>query len=423
MHPLLKPRVALTLLLALTALLVFRGVLPALSKVDTDFPNYFTAAKIVSDHGDVDRLYDDAWFQEQMHRYGTGSLGKFSPFPPPTALLFVPIAHLDELTALRVITMLNAFFLIAAVILLSRVLAWPLTDTAVFVLLAGTAVLNNLKYGQIYIFVSCAMILGYYLYLRSKPLIAGACFGLFTPIKYYPIVLLAHFSATRKWQVVLGGVTAIAGVVALGIFTLGWKLHDEFIGSILGHHLVANMQNPFAASFQSFDSLLRRLFVFDPEHNPHPLWAIPALQVIGLLVIKISILVMTLATLVKSAKENASLPDDVSVGLLGVATLLLAPATATYHMVLLWLPIGLLVNRCRQEGQMNYAYSILACYALIGFFPYGWTDPLAERGLLVVFAYPRLLLLATILALCIRSVWTLGNADRRGANSDPVLHG
>ena len=75
-------------LLVLLALFVFyRGVLPGFRQVDSDFPNYYTAAKIVADGKDVNRLYDDSWFQSQIRSYGMQLQGKFSPFPPVTALV------------------------------------------------------------------------------------------------------------------------------------------------------------------------------------------------------------------------------------------------------------------------------------------------------------------------------------------------
>src|SRR5580698_8146206 len=94
---------AAVVLAGLTAVLLVKGILPAMSGLNTDFPNYLTAAKIVADGGPAERLYDIPWFQEQMRRYriGNPSEGKFAPFPPPTALLLVPLARLAPLDALR----------------------------------------------------------------------------------------------------------------------------------------------------------------------------------------------------------------------------------------------------------------------------------------------------------------------------------
>src|SRR5215831_11056017 len=87
--------IAIFLFVALTAIVAVRGIAPPFSRIDSDFPNYLTAAKIVANGGDTARLYDDAWFQDEMRRYGMNVAGKFSPFPPPTALLMIPFAGLD----------------------------------------------------------------------------------------------------------------------------------------------------------------------------------------------------------------------------------------------------------------------------------------------------------------------------------------
>src|SRR5262249_45061634 len=108
------------MLVGLSAYVLLQGVVPALSRIDSDFPNYFTAARIARDAQDATRLYDDPWFQQQMRRYGVGSDGKFAPFPPPTALLLVPLAHLTPLAALRVVTAVNVVCLLLSMFLLVR---------------------------------------------------------------------------------------------------------------------------------------------------------------------------------------------------------------------------------------------------------------------------------------------------------------
>jgi hypothetical protein len=403
--------VAILLFAALAFLLTARGFVPAMSKIDSDFPGYFTAAKIVVEGGDVARLYDNAWFQDQMRLYHIGnkpSEGKFSPFPPPTALLLVPLAQLEPLNALRVMTGVSVLCLVYAIVLLARILSWSLIDSAVFILLSGNAVIGALRLGQPYILVSLTCLLGYYAYLNRKPVLAGACFGLFAPIKYFPVVILTYFAYRKEWKLILGGATAILAVALTSIGVLGWKIHEDFLSSVLGNHLVANMsmQDPFTASFQSFDTLFRRLFLFDATLNPGPWMALPRLQVAGVIISKASIFLAGVATLFKLARSaggNAAAP---SIGLLGVLTLLLAPATATYHFVLLWLPVGLLVDYFYRQGAHAHAYFILGTYALIGFFPYRFTIPFEGHGGLTVLAYPRLLLLLAMFTACVYFVWS-----------------
>jgi hypothetical protein len=423
-----KRPVAILLFIALMWVLVARGIVPAFSKMDTDFPNYLTAAKIVADGGDTDRLYDNLWFQDQMRRYqiGKASEGAFKPFPPPTALLLIPLTRFEPLNALRIMTGVSVLCLICSIALLARILSWSFADSGAFILLSGYAVLGALRLGQPYILVSLSCILGYYAHLKGRPLLAGMCFGLFTPVKYFPIVILAYFAFRKEWKIVLGGAIAIAIVSAVSIGVLGWKIHEDYLSSVLGNHLIAklDMQDPFTASYQSFDSLFRRLFIFDATLNPRPLWAFPRLASVGLIITKVSILLAAIATLVKLARSGAASTTGLSIGILGICTLLLAPATASYHFVLLWLPVGLLVNGFCRESASLYAYFILGAYSLIGFFPYGHAFRFEGRGGLTALAYPRLFLLLAIFMACVHFIWNQQRESPRfvdgGSLHDPV---
>ena len=394
---------AIALLIALVTFECVRGVLPALSRIDTDFPNYLTAAKIVADGRNPDQLYDDAWFRAQMRGYGMNTRSSFNPFPPPTALVLLPLAGLQPLTALRVMTAVNVLCLIGAALALARVLGWGVVESGVFVLLSGDAIISCLRFGQIYIVISTLCILGYYAYLKGRPWLAGACFGLFAPIKYLPVIYPAYLASRKQWKVALGAVFTILAVALSSVAVLGWKIHETFLMSVLGNHLIAHLgqQDPFTTAFQSFDSLFRRLFVLDPTLNPYPFWPSPLAHVVATALAK-TIVVLAAATalvqLSRGAKDAAVGP---SLGILGLLVMLIAPATATYHFTLLWLPVGLLVNYLNSQGARLAAYFVLCTYALIGFFPYKYTYPFEGRGGLTVLAYPRLFLLVAMFAVCV----------------------
>jgi hypothetical protein len=398
---------AALLVIVLTMMIFAKGVLPAMSTLNTDFPNYFTAAKIVADGGPADRLYDNSWFQEQMRRYGVGvpSEGKFSPFPPPTALLLLPLARLQPIDALRIVTLCSVACLLASIILLAKVLSWSTIDAAVFVLLSGYAIVSGLRFGQPYVIVSLSCILGYYAYLKSRPLLAGICFGLFAPIKYFSVPLLVYFATRKQWKLALSGVMTILLIVFAGIAVLGWPVHAKFL-SILESHLIGRlaMQDPFTASFQSFDSLFRRLFVFDSTFNPVPLGSMPRLQPMAVVVTKLAIFGVAMATMLRLTRNGAAAAAP-CIGIIGILTLLLAPATATYHFALLWLPVGLLINFAFQKSARGCAYLMLGAYALIGVFPYRYTAPFEGRGGLSVLAYPRLWLLLALLIVGLYASW------------------
>jgi hypothetical protein len=404
--------VAMVLTAVLALLLIVRGVVPALSRIDSDFLNYLTAAKIVVDGGDVRQLYDDAWFQQQLTHYAPGVVmqGKFSPFPPPTALLLVPLSALSPLAALRVTTVISLLCTLLASALLARTLAWPAADAAVVVLSSGYAIGNGLRLGQPYMLVSLSCVLGYYAWRRSRPLLAGLTLGVFVPIKYFPVIILACLGYLRQWRVLAGALIAVAAVALLSIGVLGWEIHRQYLVSVLGQHLSAHLsgQDPFSVSFQSWDSLYRRLFVPDAVLNPNPWRMQPALAPIATVLTKAAVALLTLLAiwrLRRLHREDVQAMAAPCIGLLGIDALLLAPATASYHFVLLWLPVALLVDYLLRARQRGAAFGVLGLYALIGFFPYRFTAPFEGRGGLGVLAYPRL---ALLLAMLLSSVVAIG---------------
>jgi hypothetical protein len=244
-------------------------------------------------------------------------------------------------------------------------------------------------------------------------------------VKYFPLVMVAYLGWWRRWRVLAGSVLVILLVSALSIALLGWKVHAQFLSTVLGNHLVGElgMQDPFTAAFQSFDSLFRRLFVFDAAANPHPWHAAPALQSVGVLLTKTLLLLLAMATLVRLARALGVAAIAPSIGLLGITTLLLAPATATYHLILLWLPVGLLVDFLLREHAEACGYFLLAGYALIGFFPYRFTVPFEGRGGLTVLAYPRLFILLSMFLACGLCLWRLAGAHGRTTASARAADG
>jgi Glycosyltransferase family 87 len=400
------------LLVGLAAHVITKGVMPALTAIDADFAGYYVSARIVSAGQDVSKLYDDVWFREQVHRYGAespGNSGKFAPFPPPTALLLLPLASYKPLTALRIVTGLSVLCLLCSMLLLSAMLRWRLLDSALFVLVAGDALLSCLQFGQPYIIISTCCLLGYYLYREHRPWAAGLCTGLFIPIKYYPVVVLAGLALHKEWKVVLGGCIAIAAVALLSVGILGWKIHQIFLLSIFSEHLIGHLSlrdvaPPFTAVYQSFDTLFNRWFIPDPVSNPHPLLAAPALATFGIIVTKAILVLLAMVVLVRIIRNPPANAVGSTVGIIGMLVMLIAPATATYTCVLLWLPVALLIEYFLATGAAAAACFLLAGYAVMGFLPYARLYPFEGRGGLTVLAYPRLFLLLALFLGCVQAL-------------------
>jgi hypothetical protein len=385
-----------------------RGVVPAWTQVATDFPNYYTAGRIVAAGDTTGRLYDDDWFQGRIRAVGLTQQGKFSPFPPETALLFVPLALLQPLDALRLMTVFSLVLLGVCVVTLSRLFGIRPSHAATFVLLSGLGLWNCLRFGQLYIDVSACCIIGYCFFVRKNPLVSGFFFGLLLPVKYYPLVFVLHFLLLREWRVVVAALVTALAVEGAGILVMGWDIHRQFLFSVLPQHLGSDFsgQDPFASAFQSWDSFFRRLFVFDAARNPHPFLAAPAAYTLTKAVVVVSLAASAVGSLVVLLRRRSPRINDCSPAILGILALLIAPGTATYHYVLLWLPCGLLLNALRKHGQWKLFTAVLTLYAVIGFIPYRLFSNIATGPLLGFMAYPRLFIVLALFILALATAHT-----------------
>ncbi len=388
-----RPVQTFVLLIPLALFAIIKGVIPAFTQIQTDFPNYYIAGAIARTGVGVERLYDDAWFQEQIKANGMDQQGKFSPFPPPTALLFVPLSLLEPLTALRIVTLVNMLLLALSIWILSKLFSLSLVEATTFVLLSGWGLVNCFRFGQLYIALSLSMLVSYYLLQRKKAILSGVSAASLLPIKYFSVVLLIHFALRREWKTLLAAFVTIALVVCISIATLGWKIHEEWLLTVLGQHLQSNLsqQDPFSSVFQSFDSLLRRLFVYNATWNTAPLVNAPALYV----TLKLSCIIAAIAiagcALVVITKKTGS--TELALVILCLLGLVIAPATATYHYLLLWLPLGILLSHFRSTDNKRYFWLTLVLYSSIGFLPYSFFRQFDGEGVLTFLAYPRLFLL------------------------------
>src|SRR5438477_10056473 len=87
------------------------GIIPGW-QMQSDFPNYFTASQLLTERSDFSKFYDNGWFQQQIISHGMNTAGKFTPFTPPTALIFIPLTPFDPLTAKRIWLLLNLLLII-----------------------------------------------------------------------------------------------------------------------------------------------------------------------------------------------------------------------------------------------------------------------------------------------------------------------
>lgn len=380
---------------ALVAAVVWWGVRPGLRMPAGDFANYYTAARVAASGEELTPAYTDfLWFQTRIDAGGfAGQLGSFIPHPPATALVMLPLVGFEPLRAKQIWTLANVVVAAACVAALAALagLRWPVAALAL--LATGVALANDFAFGQMYLPLLLSLAGGLLLVERRRELLGGLALGVLLPIKPIAAPLVVYFALRRRWRVVGGAAAAAAVVTAVSVAALGWGLHERYLTVVLPHQMAGMLQDPFHPYWQSWQSMTRRMFVFEPTLNPNPAAVAPAFAA----------LVAALATaagwgatvLLLRAAPNAARLHYAAIVL---ATLASAPGGATYHMVIVALPVALLVGELQgSPDNRPLLVATAACAVALGLplvawarrFDGGWTTPLA---------YPRLWLLAALLA-------------------------
>jgi hypothetical protein len=347
------------------------GVIPGWSDIQSDFPNYYVAAQLIHSDKDSLRLYDNDWFQEQILSHGIKAQGKFAPFPPPTAFILYPLTFLEPLSAKRVWLCFN-LLLIPPVILLMRKVSG--TSSALCTLLltgSGLTLANNLMLGQVYLLLLISMLISMILLQGNSRWIPGALLGFGIAVKYFPLVFIPGLIRAKKWIVLAWIVFTLFLLNFLALLIFGMNTYTEFLDHVLFRHFAGELegQSPWSSSFQSWNSLAHVMFRYHVLENPDPL--INSNLLFNLMKIGIPLFILTLTGYVFTGIRGNKMQMECSVMLLSAMILFLTPAGATYHHLLLILPLTLYLRIFRPgRGLFNTSFLILfLCLSISGIFP------------------------------------------------------
>ncbi len=355
---LVRPRIVHAAALVALVWFCYRTILPAWSQPSSDFPNYYTAAKVARSRLPLHLYYDWTWFQRQIHYAGVdGQLGGYIPQTPLTLAPFIPLSLAPAARARQIWVLLNCAFLAISLWLLSRITNLTIAQLWLIAFSAGDALRNNFLLGQYYVFLLAVLTGAAYCFIRRRDRWAGAWLGLAFILKLYGGPLFLLVLAKRRWRA--AAVFALV-CVAAACFCIAWFGAGEvarYATQIMPRSITGETLDPFHASNNTASTLLRRVFMKEDELNPHPLAYVPFLFFMCQAVFTLGILVFTWMGTVTS-------PEGSSARLLAwwlVAILLVSPNTASYTFVLLILPVALLFDEMRRSRW----FLVLAAFVLV----------------------------------------------------------
>ncbi len=327
------------------------------TEVETDFPNYYTAAVLARRHMPLPRFYDWTWFQRQMNYAGTErQLGGYIPQTPLTMVPLIPLSWLAPQNAKQVWLICNLIFLAISAALIGRITRLS-AGTVLLIAFAGYLSLeSNFVLGQYYIFVLLFLTLGVWSLIRGRAFAGGFWMGVICMLKLYSAPFFLYFLWKRQWRAALGMLAACAALGALSIAWFGWDANVSYMTSVFSRASENAILDPYNPGTGTFTNLLRRTFVMEPELNPHPLFEAPFLCFVLRPLLTLSVLVIPLLALPRAAALE---PRALTWFL--IAILLSSPNTASYVFIVLLLPIALLLP----DASRRWTVALIAIFILL----------------------------------------------------------
>jgi Glycosyltransferase family 87/WD40-like Beta Propeller Repeat len=373
------------LLVVLLVQMGLRTAPKAWNTLSSDFPSYYLTARLTREHYDTTRIYEWIWLQRQKdHRVIDQRIVGMVPSTPFSTVFVYPFALMPALVAKHCWLIFNLGLLLATLVFLRYLTASSWRHVFLVAALSGPLRANFLL-GQYYILLLFLLTLACWLYLGQRRFTAGLLVGLAAGLKIFPIIYFLLFIRKRDWRALTGGVAAFLGSFAVSILIFGWELNRIYLSQVLPAAFRGEALGPYNLQAASLSSLLHRLFIYEPQLNPHPAVNIPWMFSIFHPILQMAVVVP--AILLTVPEEHNPRRVRLEWAAILLASLAISTAAASYLFTLLILPVALIFGVLREEGKHLWAAVLLLLYVAAGFLG-GKSD--GGEGWAALAAVPRL---------------------------------
>ena len=346
------------------------------------FASYYTASNLLIEGESVADFYDDDWFSSKVEEHVPGVYEIYLVNMPTTSLLFLPIAGFDYKSAKLIWNIFNLVFLFVIVWFIINQMkfsdAW--LPFVLLIFLSFQPIYANIFFGQVYIFIFCLLVLGWFALESGNEKLTGIIIGLVFILKTAGLFLFVLLIVQKKWKSLLWAFFIVA---ILFFVTLPFLKLDSW--SAYTNRLFDYSSSPTLSvtAYQSIHSFFHHLFIFDKRWNPEPLIILPFIGKSLTIIFSILILIVTVISTYRYKKS------DLAFGMFIIVGIILSPASIDYHYILLLIPILILLNWLR-KNQSQLLWSVFIGSVILIAISLPYTSSKISSGIWSVFAYPKL---------------------------------
>jgi hypothetical protein len=367
--------------------------------LNTDFPNYYMAARLAHEGYDTSRMYEWSWIErEKDHRDVDIRVIGLLPITPLSTLAVWPLTGLAPLTAKHIWILANLAFLIPIGWMLRAMTRLSYQQTALALSLCFP-LYRNLLFGQFYILVLLLVVAACWSYLRGFRVLAGALVAIAAACKVFPALLLIFFLQRREWRALVSGIVAGLAAVAVSVAIFGWNVHRVWLCQILPWTLHGEGLQPYATS-ASIAGVLHCLFLSEPQWNPHPWHSSPLCY--ALLLPAMQMVFFAPAVLLIRRDDRTQSRILLEWSALLTAALAVSTIPASYNFVLMVMPVCVVASILLQRKRYVWLAALVIAYLGIGF---PMPSPHGPVGLALLLYVPRLPLMLGVLCGIYALLW------------------
>ena len=342
------------------------------TRAASDFPNYYTGARLIREHKPLRKYYDWTWFERQMIFAGYEQIGAYYPLTPMSAFPMIPLADLSPQNAKRAWLVFSLACLGATLWILSLLTRLNISQLWLLTFAGFGALHQNFLFGQYYSFLLLLLTAALACMVRARNGGAGALVGTAFALKLYggPFILLLLAKRSRKG--VIGAAVAVIVFAIAAVAVFGWKDDWYYFSQVLPRSLAGEVLDPYHSLNNTISTFLRRMLTAEPSMNPRPPWNLPWLCFFLQPFIPLCILLVTLAAVHRSADIKRDF------AWFCLAVMLITSSAGPYTYILLVLPLALLVE---EKGPPWEKVFLIASWIVLGsilsvpvsrFFPKLW---------------------------------------------------
>jgi hypothetical protein len=373
--------------LGVVFLIVAVRLVPA-ARNDVSFAAFYTAARVFVDQpANLSRIYDNDWFNDQVHQHGFPHLDDIYNVNPPTlGVALMPLAAVRPAVGRWAWPALNLVALVAGVALLLRAFEIPLRWLLPVVAIAALTepVAQHFERNQIYLILFALVCVMVSAWVAGRRGAAGAMLGTLVGGKTACGWFALERLFCRDWRTIGAAMASAAVIVAASLAVAGTQVWTAYVVHL---PYLATAPQRYVTAYQTVTSLFGHLFVFDARWNRSPIVDVPVLAT------ALTALVV-LASLGLSIRYDAPRQAGFDARALSIAMGLSlvvanAPLGEDYHYVLvlpsLFIAWWALVRR--SAAAASWAWLGLATLALVA--PWDYKNPALNGGAWALLAYPR----------------------------------